>query len=83
MFRFWIGVALLILLPTLFITVSLAIAVWAWAVGSFLLARWVYSIIPLSAKGKAEVGYLNGNKKVVAAKTGEGYGDVKAEVDGV
>merc|ERR1711964_922716 len=38
---FWIGVALL---PTLFITVSLAIVVWVWAVSSFLVARWVYNV---------------------------------------
>jgi len=46
---FWIGVALLLLIPTLFITVSLGIVVWIWAVSSFLVARWVYNIVPVRA----------------------------------
>jgi len=76
---FWIGVALLVLVPTLFITVSLGIAVWIWAVSSFLIARWVYNIVPINVRGKTEVGLPNG-KKAVVTKTGDGYGDVKGEV---
>ncbi|KAG4424917.1 hypothetical protein IFR04_001888 [Cadophora malorum] len=76
---FWIGVALLVLVPTLFITVSLAIVVWVWAVSSFLVARWVYNVVPVSVKGMTEVALPNG-KVAVVEKTGEGYGDVKGEV---
>ncbi|PVH87019.1 hypothetical protein DL98DRAFT_526323 [Cadophora sp. DSE1049] len=78
---FWIGVALLVLVPTLFITVSLAIVVWIWAVSSFLIARWVYNVVPVSVRGRTEVALPNG-KTAVVEKTGEGYGDVKGEVRG-
>jgi hypothetical protein len=44
---FWIGIALFVLVPTLFITVSLGIVLWVWAVSSFLVARWVYNIVPV------------------------------------
>lgn len=69
------------LVPTLFITVSLAIVVWVWAVSSFLIARWVYNIVPVNVRGRTEVGLPNG-KTAVVEKTGEGYGDVKGEVRG-
>ncbi|KEY72915.1 hypothetical protein S7711_06745 [Stachybotrys chartarum IBT 7711] len=39
---FWIGVALLVLVPTLLVTASLGLLLWAWAVGSFVVARWLY-----------------------------------------
>ncbi|KAH8752138.1 hypothetical protein F5882DRAFT_61471 [Hyaloscypha sp. PMI_1271] len=66
---FWIGVALLLLVPTLFITVSLGIVLWVWAVSSFLIARWVYNFVPSKSyrstdpgKGtvvKSESGHVN------------------------
>lgn len=43
---FWIGVAFLLLVPTLLVTSSIAVLVWGWAVGSFLIARWVYNHVP-------------------------------------
>lgn len=52
---------------------------WIWAVSSFLVARWVYGFVPVSVKGDAEVALPNG-KRVVVEKTGDGYGDVKADV---
>lgn len=77
---FWIGIALLILVPTLFITVSLGIVVWIWAVSSFLAARWVYNVVPVNVRGKAEVGMPNGEKVVVNKQDGwSGEGKV---VDG-
>jgi len=80
---FWVGIALLVIVPTLFITVSLGIVVWIWAVSSFLVARWVYNIVPVRVKGTTEVGLPNG-KKVVVDKSADGYGDLKGEVrDGV
>lgn len=77
---FWTGAALLVLIPTLFFTVSLAIGLWAWAVGSFLLAKWLYELIPVSVKGDLEVDMPNG-KSLLVNKTGEGYGDVQAKVE--
>ncbi|KAG0652443.1 hypothetical protein D0Z07_1373 [Hyphodiscus hymeniophilus] len=78
---FWIGVALLVLVPTLFITVSLGIAVWIWAVTSFLVARWVYNVVPINVKGKAEMGLPNGKKVVVNKRDGwTDTGEVKGEV---
>ncbi|KAK1237426.1 hypothetical protein MKX08_003051 [Trichoderma sp. CBMAI-0020] len=39
---FWTGVASLFLIPTLFITSSLAVLCWGSSVGSFVVARWLY-----------------------------------------
>jgi hypothetical protein len=61
------------------VTVSLGIAVWIWAVSSFLVTRWAYNMIPLSVRGGMEVNMPNG-KTVVVNKTGDGYGDVEAKV---
>jgi len=77
---FWIGVALLILVPTLFITVSLGILIWIWAVSSFLVARWVYNVVPVNVRGKAEVGLPNGKKGVVEKR--EGWSAEGKVVDG-
>ncbi|KAI9807371.1 MAG: hypothetical protein M1833_000114 [Piccolia ochrophora] len=41
---FWIGAALLVLLPTLFLTGSAGILIWLWAVGSFLVGRFLYRL---------------------------------------
>ncbi|KAI8150612.1 hypothetical protein K4K49_011878 [Colletotrichum sp. SAR 10_70] len=62
---FWVGVALLVLVPTLFFTCSVGILVWTWAAGSYLLARWLYEMSPVSAKGGLEVETPNGQKFVV------------------
>jgi hypothetical protein len=61
--------------------VSLGILVWVWAVSSFVIARWVYNVVPVNMRGKAEVGMPSG-KNVVINKNGYGYGDgyVKGEV---
>lgn len=72
---------LLVLIPTLFITVSLGIVVWIWAVTSFLVARWVYNVMPVNVKGKTEIGLPNGKKVVVDKEDGwRGEGKVKGEV---
>ncbi|KAF8848756.1 hypothetical protein BDZ45DRAFT_681022 [Acephala macrosclerotiorum] len=75
---FWIGVALLVLVPTLFITVSLGFIFWVWAISSFLVSKWVYDRISVNVKGQTEVGLPNGKKFVV--DKGEGLGDFKGEV---
>ena len=66
-------------MPTIFVTVSLGVVVWIWAVSSFLIARWVYNAVPISVKGRTEVALPNG-KKVVVDKSGEGYGDFRGDV---
>ncbi|KAL6900395.1 hypothetical protein GGI43DRAFT_405335 [Trichoderma evansii] len=43
---FWVGVASLFLIPTLFITSSLAVLCWGSSVGSFVVARWLYHHAP-------------------------------------
>ncbi|KAF7546281.1 hypothetical protein G7Z17_g8552 [Cylindrodendrum hubeiense] len=44
---FWIGVAFMVLMPALLLTSSVAVLIWAWAVGSFLVARWLYNHAPI------------------------------------
>jgi hypothetical protein len=73
---FWIGISLLILIPTLFITVSLGILIWIWAISSFMVAKWVYRIVPVNVRGGMQVEMPN-EKEMTAKKTGEGYGDVE------
>ncbi|KAH7152841.1 hypothetical protein EDB81DRAFT_789839 [Dactylonectria macrodidyma] len=46
---FWIGVAFMVLVPALLVTSSVAVLIWAWAVGSFLVARWLYNHAPIGA----------------------------------
>ncbi|KAF4983454.1 hypothetical protein FZEAL_1183 [Fusarium zealandicum] len=62
---FWIGVALLLLVPTLLVTSSIAVLVWGWAVGSFLVARWLYNHAPVGVQNgqviKKENQKENGN----------------------
>lgn len=48
---FWTGVALAVLVPTLFITCGIAICVWAWAVASFMAARWALRVLQSIAGG--------------------------------
>ncbi|KAL7955935.1 hypothetical protein V8C34DRAFT_290085 [Trichoderma compactum] len=43
---FWIGIACLFLIPTLFITASLAVLCWSTSVGSFVVARKLYHYAP-------------------------------------
>lgn len=38
---FWTGVALLLLVPALFFAAGCAVFLWSWAVGSFIVARWL------------------------------------------
>ncbi|KAI1499559.1 hypothetical protein F5X99DRAFT_273322 [Biscogniauxia marginata] len=52
---FWAGVAALFLAPTLFLVSGLALLVWAWALATFLAARWVYQVLPAGARGDARL----------------------------
>ncbi|CAM1502755.1 Fc.00g075310.m01.CDS01 [Cosmosporella sp. VM-42] len=66
---FWIGVAMLLLVPTLLVTFSIAVLVWGWAVGSFVVARWLYNHAPVGVKGDVEV--EAGGKRVTVYKEGK------------
>ena len=57
---FWIGVALLVLVPSLLVTSSIAVFVWGWAVGSFVVARWLYNLSSVGVQD-GEVVKENGN----------------------
>lgn len=41
----------MLLIPTLLVTSSIAVLVWAWAVGSFVVARAVWRRVPVGVKG--------------------------------
>ncbi|KAF4962275.1 hypothetical protein FSARC_9628 [Fusarium sarcochroum] len=58
---FWIGVALLVLVPTLLVTSSIAVLVWGWAIGSFAVARWLYNHSPVGVQNGEVVKKENGN----------------------
>lgn len=47
---FWIGVAFMVLMPTLILTSSIAVLIWGWAIGSFLVARWLYNHVPVTTQ---------------------------------
>ncbi|PKS11082.1 hypothetical protein jhhlp_002843 [Lomentospora prolificans] len=66
---FWAGVALLVLIPTLLLTSSLAVMAYIWAVSSFFIARQVYAWIP----GTGEETREYGNRSSAA---GQGNGNV-------
>jgi hypothetical protein len=42
---FWVGTAVFVLLPTLFITVSIGVFVWIWAVSTYMAASWCYKFV--------------------------------------
>ncbi|RKL41213.1 hypothetical protein BFJ72_g5641 [Fusarium proliferatum] len=58
---FWIGVALLVLVPALLVTSSIAVLVWGWAIGSFIIARWLYNHLPVGVQNNEVVKKENGN----------------------
>ncbi|KAK1966353.1 hypothetical protein LY78DRAFT_54935 [Colletotrichum sublineola] len=62
---FWIGVALLFLVPTLFFTCSIAVLVWIWAAGSFVVAKRLYDMSPIRTTGDLEVHAPNGKTYAV------------------
>ncbi|KAI0451775.1 hypothetical protein F5B21DRAFT_486102 [Xylaria acuta] len=76
---FWAGVALLMLVPTLFLTFGFAVLVWLWAVGTYVVFRAVYARLP--ARGKTTNTSTNGNdggRRVIFSKTAS---DLDAVVD--
>ncbi|KAH8658686.1 hypothetical protein BGZ60DRAFT_566990 [Tricladium varicosporioides] len=68
---FWIGLALAILVPTLFVTVGLGLFVWVWVVGSWLVGRWAWSIV-----------FEKGGKGMdINGVNGKGIGGVKVSME--
>lgn len=45
----------MLLVPTILVTGSIAVLVWGWAVGSFVVARWLYVHSPVGVKGDLKV----------------------------
>ncbi|KJK84397.1 hypothetical protein H634G_00761 [Metarhizium anisopliae BRIP 53293] len=78
---FWIGIALLVLVPALLVASSVAVLVWAWSAGSFLVARWLYQRASLRTSGEVRVD--TGGKQVAVVKDEDGFSGsvehVKAE----
>ncbi|KAF7561523.1 hypothetical protein G7046_g2629 [Stylonectria norvegica] len=73
---FWIGVAFMLLVPTLLVTSSIAVLVWGWAVGSFVVARWLYNHSPVGVQGDLQVDAAG--KRVTIVKDSRGVdGEVK------
>ena len=70
---FWIGIATLLLVPTLLVTFSVAVLVWVWAVATFLFARRIYNMIPASVRGHMAVRLpgSDGRQIVVQKKGGD------------
>ncbi|KYK57118.1 hypothetical protein DCS_04125 [Drechmeria coniospora] len=60
---FWISLAFLVLVPALLVTSSIAVFVWAWALGSFLVARWLYNHAPTAVKRDVHANHANGPAK--------------------
>lgn len=67
---FWIGVAFMLLIPTLLVTSSIAVLVWGWAVGSFLIARWLYRHSPVAVQGDLGVDVAGKHLEVVKDERG-------------
>ncbi|KAG6037079.1 hypothetical protein E4U19_001265 [Claviceps sp. Clav32 group G5] len=75
---FWMGVGLLVLTPTLFVTSSIAVMVWAWAVGTFVVARWLYLRTPISVNAGMQVDAAG--KQINILKDEKGFdGNVKTK----
>ncbi|KAI6778597.1 uncharacterized protein J7T54_003376 [Emericellopsis cladophorae] len=67
---FWISVAFMVLVPTLLVTSSIAVSVWGWAIGSFLVARWLYVHSPIGVKGDMQVDAAGRKMEVVKNEKG-------------
>ncbi|KAM0254586.1 hypothetical protein ACHAQJ_006621 [Trichoderma viride] len=82
---FWIGVASLFLIPTLFITSFLAVLCWGSSVGSFVIARWLYHHAPVGvfpgSSGTSSPGTevtSDGAWKEVQVKQDDVFDDIKS-----
>ena len=67
-------------MPTLLVTSSIAVLVWAWSVGSFVVARWLYQRAPFGVRGEAYVDA--GGKQVSVVKNEKGFDGSVKDVEG-
>ncbi|KAG6029096.1 hypothetical protein E4U41_000478 [Claviceps citrina] len=75
---FWMGVGLLALVPTLIVTSSLAVMMWAWCVGTFVVARWMYMHAPFAVNAGMQVDAAG--KQVNILKDEKGFdGSIKSK----
>ncbi|KAI2470795.1 hypothetical protein F4781DRAFT_158137 [Annulohypoxylon bovei var. microspora] len=79
---FWIGVAALFLVPTLLISFSIALLLWAWAAATFFAGRWAYERLPYILDSDGKVVANSGGKKIIfEKKDGDSTDfDIKTEV---
>ena len=78
---FWLGVALLFLVPTLLLTTAIAFLVYAWGLSSYIFVRQVSRWIP-GLEGKLwtrEQPTVNGNGDASPQLDGPSYAQVAAE----
>ncbi|KAI0157395.1 hypothetical protein GGR57DRAFT_65430 [Xylariaceae sp. FL1272] len=66
---FWVGLALLFLIPTLLVTSGLGILVWLWVVGSYMVGRWAYNKLPVSVRGDVQVDGPGGKQVIFHKQT--------------
>ncbi|KAH8909216.1 hypothetical protein BR93DRAFT_977269 [Coniochaeta sp. PMI_546] len=79
---FWSGVALFLLVPSLFVAAGCAVFLWTWAIGSFITAKWLAQRAGLdlglafgsgsnsSSNSKGQVAKTNGERHKTAALDG-------------
>ncbi|ROT43683.1 hypothetical protein SODALDRAFT_327885 [Sodiomyces alkalinus F11] len=77
---FWIGIALLVLVPTLFLTSSIGLLVWVWAAGSFVVAKRLWA---LASHSPADHGYdgafMKGTNEKIGANGNKEAGEKNGE----
>ncbi|KAI1076686.1 hypothetical protein F5B20DRAFT_555181 [Whalleya microplaca] len=71
---FWASIGLLFLLPTLFATLAVGTAVWAWGATTFIVGRWVYSKLPANARAR-NGGDGDSDKQVIFGSRGAAAGE--------
>ncbi|KAI1102547.1 hypothetical protein F4804DRAFT_263783 [Jackrogersella minutella] len=78
---FWIGIATLFLVPTLFITFGIALLLWAWGAATFFAGRWIYDNFPISFDSDGKVVANSGGKRIIFEKKDDDGTDfdIKAE----
>ncbi|KAI1330191.1 hypothetical protein F5Y16DRAFT_48922 [Xylariaceae sp. FL0255] len=71
---FWIGVALLFLVPTLAVTGFLGLIAWVWVLAAYVAGRWAYDRFSPAARGKQGGPIVDFQKKekMMAATNGSG-----------
>lgn len=60
----------MLLVPTLLVTSSIAVLVWGWAIGSFLVARWLYNHAPVAVQGDMRIDTAGKSMGVVKDENG-------------